>query len=416
MARGDAIAGEVEVLDEEFLHHLQRGADELARGDAGAAVAPLQRARELRPRDPKVLGLLGQALYRLGRFEDAIEAYQQLVDESPVEAAARVNLGLANLKAKRFPQAIRQLDIALDLQPDHRRAAGYLGLAWLEQGDPRRARQWFERAGSSAMVARCDELLAAAEQVVHDADRLVEDSPAAAAGAWAGQGQSQGQQGQGNAASTDGAEVGAVRQVLLTREGPFAVDRGLVLVRVAGDVVARAEGLVAVRGAVRLTREVKRFRGQPTQEPFGEGPRRMLRASGDGVAVYSAAGVRLARVDLAGDTAYFREDAVFAFEASIAYENGRVSSRMGTDLELVHVRGGGQLLLATAGEVVAIAVASDAPLRVPAASLVGWIGSLTPQFGPLVEAGPAPQRDGGGEPLAVELSGSGRVLVEGAAG
>ncbi len=405
MARAASGAGEVEVLDEELVHHVQRGADLLARGDGAGAVVALERARELSPRDPKVLGLLGQALYRLGRFDEAVEAYQRLVDESPVEAAARVNLGLANLKAKRFTQAIRQLEIALDLQPDHKRAAGYLGLAWLEAGDPRRAREHFDRAGSAAMVARCDGLIAAAAQVVHDADAVVDGSGAAQPDA-------------GVAATprsdAAAAEVGPVRQVLLTREGPFAVDRGLVLVRVAGDVVARAPGLLATRGAVRLTREVKRFRGQATEKPFGEGERRMLRASGDGVVVYSAGTTRLARVDLDGEPAYFREDAVFAFEAAVGYENGRVTSRLGTDLELVHLRGRGQVLLATAGEVVAVAVASDAPLRVPAASLVGWIGPLTPQFRALVDGGDAPG-EAGTVPLAVELSGTGRVLVEGAA-
>src|SRR5512142_2891449 len=151
---------DVEGLDEEFLYHLNRGADLLAQGELEPARAALTRARQLRPRDPKALGLLGQSLYKLGRFEDATEVYGKLVDESPVEAAARVNLGLANLKARRHAQAVRQLEIALDLNPDHRKAMGYLGLAWLEQGHVARAREWFERAGSDPMVARCDELLA----------------------------------------------------------------------------------------------------------------------------------------------------------------------------------------------------------------------------------------------------------------
>ncbi|MFL5261819.1 MAG: tetratricopeptide repeat protein, partial [Anaeromyxobacteraceae bacterium] len=86
---------EVEGQDDEFLFRLTRGADLLAKGDLEAARAALGRARELRPSDPQVLGLLGQSLYKLGRFDDAAELYELLVVESPIEAAARVNLGLA---------------------------------------------------------------------------------------------------------------------------------------------------------------------------------------------------------------------------------------------------------------------------------------------------------------------------------
>src|SRR5205814_995479 len=125
-----------------------------------AAKASLERAFELRPKDPKALGLLGQAYYKLGRFEQAAEIYQRLVDDNPVESSARVNFGLANLKAKRYPEAIRQLTIALDLNPDHKKALGYLGLALFESGDIVRAREFFAKAGSDGMVAKCDELLA----------------------------------------------------------------------------------------------------------------------------------------------------------------------------------------------------------------------------------------------------------------
>ena len=76
------------------------------------------------------------------------------------------NLGLACLKARRLLDAVRQLEIALDLHPDHRKAMGYLGLALLEAGDAARARTWFAKAGSEQMVARCDELLAAQAEAV----------------------------------------------------------------------------------------------------------------------------------------------------------------------------------------------------------------------------------------------------------
>ena len=133
MAKG--AGDEVEGLDEEFLFHLNRGSDQVARGDADPARASLERALELRPKDPKVLGLLGQAYYKLSRFEEATKVWQRLVDDNPVEPSARVNLGLASLKAKRYLDAAKQLEIALDLNPEHKKAMGYLGLALLESAD-----------------------------------------------------------------------------------------------------------------------------------------------------------------------------------------------------------------------------------------------------------------------------------------
>jgi tetratricopeptide (TPR) repeat protein len=404
---------EVEGLDEEFLYHLNRGGDLLTKGELEPARSALSRARELRPKDPKVLGLLGQSLYKLGRYEEAVEVYGRLVDESPVEAAARVNLGLASVKAKRHAQAVRQLEIALDLNPDHKKAMGYLGLAWLEQGDFARAREWFERAGSEQMVSKCDELLALAKPAL-DATALGDAQPEPTASA---------PEPAAAAQPTPGAPglpaFAASRVVAPAGAGTFFVGGGgLLTVHVHGDVLARGEGLLAVTGAVRLVAEVKRFRGKATEKPFGGGASRMLRASGEGGLLYRVPGTRLTPLDLEGGSAYFREEAVFAFEDAITFENGRVASRLGPDLNLVHLRGQGCFLLATGGEIAAVDVSRDAPARVPVASLVGWMGALTPRIAQLVEAAAA---DAGaereGELLVVELAGEGRALIdEGAAG
>jgi uncharacterized protein (AIM24 family) len=136
----------------------------------------------------------------------------------------------------------------------------------------------------------------------------------------------------------------------------------------------------------------------------------MLRAAGEGELLYAAGERLLVRLALEGDAGYFREDAVFALEEAVAFENGRVAAQGGPDLHLVHLRGRGEVLLEARGEVAALEVAAGAPVRVAVAALVGWTGALTPHVGPLVEGG------GPGAALAVELSGEGRVLVdEGAA-
>jgi uncharacterized protein (AIM24 family) len=445
-------ADEVEGLDEEFLYHLNRGADLLSGGELEPARGALARARDLRPRDPQVLGLLGQSLYKLGRYDEAADVYGALVAESPAEAAARVNLGLANLKARRWDAAVRELTVALDLNPGHKKAMGYLGLAHLEQGDAARARDWFERAGSEQMVARCDELLAAAKA---GRDGAAAPAPAAkravaieelAADEVAGD-EGPGplraapepiEEARGGAdADVDQEEPDAIafaaepieapqpapggRALATSRLDdvpavtpaavPYGVAGGLLAIAVGpGGVLARSEGLVAAQGALDLAPEPKRFRGRATEKPFGEGPRRVLKAVGEGVLYYAPGDATFVALELAGASAYVREELVFALDGTVAYENGRLASRAGPDLNLVHARGEGRVVVATRGDVRAVEVRPAMPVRVPLDALVGWTGALTPRIGAL--AGPPEAAPAAGELFAVELSGEGRVLVD----
>jgi tetratricopeptide (TPR) repeat protein len=410
---------EVEGIDEEFLFHLNRGSDLLLRGEADPAKTSLERALALRPKDAKALGLLGQAYYKLGRFDDATRVWQRLVDDNPVEPGARVNLGLACLKAKRHADAVKQLEIALDLNPEHKKAMGYLGLALLESGNLTRAREWFQKAGSEHMVARCDELIAgrasaapapvrAAALAPSEADEEAEAAEAApepvrtpppgalppyrpgahgeALAAWA-----------------------AARVVEGSGTETFSIAGSTLAIAARGEVRARLDGLFATQGKLAVAAEMKRFRGRATDKPFGEGPARMHRVTGDGVLLYRTADRRLTALDLGPDAVYLREESLFAFDGGIAFENGRVPSSISAELHLVHLRGRGRFLLATKGEPVTLDVAADAPLKVPLASLVGWIGTLTPRVCALVDDAGAPVV------VAVELTGEGRVIADPAA-
>ncbi len=419
LAGGD----EVEGLDEEFLFHLQRGSELLVRGEAEPARASLERALELRQKDVKVLGLLGQAYYRLSRFDDAAKVWQRLVDDNPVEPSARVNLGLACLKAKRHPEAVKQLEIALDLNPEHKKAMGYLGLALLESGNLTRAREWFKKAGSDQMVARCDDLIAGrgAAAAHPAADPAARDAEAAAeAEAEAPTPEPLRTPPPGADAAyqppAEQAVLGTWAASRLVKPSPgevFSIVAGTLSVAVRGDVRVRLDGLFATQGHVGLAGEVKRFRGRATDKPFGEGPTRMHRVSGDGVLLYRVQGRRFSALDLGADAAYLREEVLFGFEDGIAFENGRVPSSISAELNLVHLRGRGRFLLSTIGEPVAVDVAPQAPLKVPLAALVGWIGALTPRVCALLDE-PADSA----EPVvvAVELAGEGRVLADPGAG
>ncbi len=437
------VSEDVEGLDEEFVFHLTRGAQLLGRGEVEEARADLERALGLRPRDPKVLGLLGQAFYRQGQFEQAAVAWQRLVDDNPVEAGARVNLGLACLKARRLPEAVRQLEIALDLHPDHRKAMGYLGLALLESGDAARARGWFARAGSDQMVARCDEVLAAQAEAVAAApaaapepvqalsplltagipDSLpgraaepegeppppqpLEEGPPPAPPAAAPPAEAAAAEPAQLAGLTAAPTLAAWAAARVLQPHPleaFAADGPALAAAVKGELLCRLDGLLAWRGDLTFTGEVKRFRGRATDKPFGEGVEQVHRLAGEGLVLLRVAGRRFTVLDLGGDAGFFREPVVFGFEEPVAFENGRLASPTG-DVDLVHLRGRGRVVLRTAGEPLAVEVTAAAPVRVPTAALVGWVGTLTPRL--------VPPLDGGAVGGAVELTGEGRVLVDG---
>src|SRR5207245_11195881 len=121
-------------------------------------------------------------------------------------------------------------------------------------------------------------------------------------------------------------------------------------------MLTRLDGLVASWGQLSLKPELKRFRGRPTDKPFGEGARRMLRATGEGRFVIAREGRVFTALELGDEPAYFREEILYAFEESIVFENGRVPSKGGTDLHLVHLRGRGRLLLVTSGTPQSVAV------------------------------------------------------------
>jgi len=415
---------EVEGLDEELLFHVNRGSELLVRGDADAARAAFERALELRPKDGKILGLLGQAYYKLSRFDDAVRAWQVLVDDNPVEPSARVNLGLASLKAKRHLDAVKQLEIALDLNPEHKKAMGYLGLALLESGNLTRAREWFKKAGSDQMVGRCDELIAgrgaagpeSAEPAAQAAQAAAHAAAAAAEAAEPTAPEPLRTPPPGEPVyhpPASGAVLGAWAAGRVVQPAPgevFSVSGGALSVAIHGEVRVRLDGLFATQGRVAMSGELKRFRGRPTEKPFGEGRARMHRVSGEGVLLYRTEGRRFSALDLGPDAAYLREEILFGFEDGIAFENGRVPSSISAELNLVHLRGRGRFLLATEGEPVAVDVVPQAPLRIPLAALVGWIGALTPRVCALLDDPGAPIV------VAVELAGEGRVLADPAAG
>ncbi|HYV65456.1 MAG TPA: tetratricopeptide repeat protein [Myxococcales bacterium] len=425
--------------NQEFDRALIEASDVLQRGDAGGARQLLEKALRFKPRNQRARNLLGLSLFKLGELEKAEAIYRGLIEDHPADPTLRVNLGLVFLKLGAALDAVRCFETTLDLSPDHSKAQNYLGIALAQNGDLAKAREWFLKAGNSAMAQRMEQQLAAAplrEVAERAGDSLeqaqpfrpaTEEKPAAgrpSASSWVATapapGKAIGRLALGASSSAAAAneppdveepsELAAYtttrRLSIPNREGGFGIGSTEVVIQVRGEMLTRLDGLVASWGQLSLKPELKRFRGRPTDKPFGEGARRMLRASGEGRFVVSREGRVFTALELGDEPAYFREEVLFAFEESIVFENGRVPSKTGHDLHLVHVRGRGKLLLVTVGEPKAVELTRGEPLRIPMDQLVGWHGPLIqPRVVPIVEE--APELG-----VALELAGEGSALVD----
>ena len=451
--------------NQEFDRALTAGGEFLQQGNPAEARIALEKALRYKPRNQRARNLLGLSLFKLGELTRAEEIYRALIEDHPADPTLRVNLGLVFLKANASAEALRCFETALDLAPDHQKAQNYLGLALAQKGELARAREWFLKAGNEAMAERMRQavLNSPVREVAKEADAaLAKDMPftpaveepprkkkgdtlemprppglATAADAsappspagWVATGPtspagpppqpiarlavnapepSAPEAASPSEAAAEGlAHYTSEKKLAMpSGEGGFAIGPSEVLVHVRGEMLTRLDGLVASWGSVSMKPELKRFRGKATDKPFGDGARRMLRASGEGRFVIAREGRVFTALELGDEPAYFREEILYAFEESIVFENGRVPSKGNADLHLVHLRGRGRILLVTVGLPQSVEVLRGEPLRIPMEQLVGWHGPLIqPRLVPIVEE--APEMG-----VALELAGEGRALLD----
>lgn len=100
-----------------------------AEGRGNAEVELLRRASDLAPDHPLVFPLLGGALLRAHRDEEAIAAYREALRVSPADPSAHANLGLVLARTGRTEEALAQYRLAIDLIPDQ--PEWLADLAWI---------------------------------------------------------------------------------------------------------------------------------------------------------------------------------------------------------------------------------------------------------------------------------------------
>jgi uncharacterized protein (AIM24 family) len=181
--------------------------------------------------------------------------------------------------------------------------------------------------------------------------------------------------------------------------GPFHLGPEGLAISVAGEVLARLDGLVAVVGSISTQAEQRRARGRASDQPFGTGAQQLQRVKGNGVVYLEPREGQLQAVSPDEEGVYLREERVFAFEEAVAFENGRLTAEGSPAVEMVHLTGPGRVLLQLEAPLRTMPLPAGAPMVVPLKRLVGWFGHVTPRL------------VGFGGQGAVELTGDGFALL-----
>ncbi len=81
-----------------------------------------------------------------GKFDEAINAYRDIIKQQPDHRQANHQLGLCLVDAGKWTDAIDQLSEVVAVQEDNAEAMNSLGLAWSESGNHDNAMTWFEKS------------------------------------------------------------------------------------------------------------------------------------------------------------------------------------------------------------------------------------------------------------------------------
>ena len=179
---------------------------------------------------------------------------------------------------------------------------------------------------------------------------------------------------------------------------------GALVIRVTERLLTRLEGVHATGGDLAFEPATRRSRGHQTDEKFDYGGAQLHTVSGQGYLIAIPGKRAFTAVTLDDDIFYLREDLVFAFEATLRWENGNVPGLRGR-LPVVQFRGDGAVALRSEKPLVRVKLPPQGILFVDAARLAGWIGRVIPRA--VVPPSGGPMGD-----VCIECTGEGVVLVD----
>jgi hypothetical protein len=183
---------------------------------------------------------------------------------------------------------------------------------------------------------------------------------------------------------------------------------GALVIRVKERVMTRLDGVHLTGGDLAFEPAQRRSRGHQTEQRFDHGGAQLHSVSGQGYLLAIPGKRTFTAVMLDDDIFYLREDLVFAFQATLRWENGNVPGLRGR-LPVVQFRGDGAVALRTDAPLVRVKLPPAGVVFVDATRLAGWIGRVIPRA--VVPPTGSPMGD-----VCVECTGEGVVLLDATVG
>jgi tetratricopeptide (TPR) repeat protein len=397
--------------EQTLVSQLRRTSELITEQRLPEAEAELVRAQAASARDLRVLKLLALVRFKLGRLAESRRVYLEAADIAPEDPSVRLNLGLIALKLETFDEAARELEAAVRLQPDDRRAWSYLGYAYARCDRKAHAASAFRRAGQHELAAEMERAVA---PPAHESGNVVVEGYATP-----GPGESATMRALGAGDATPRPLLRADKTPVPIHETPvpdwggtstladFTTARLLELVpgtepiRSAGqgllrfaastETHVRESALLVALGGPALALARRRRRGQLSHDRLASEHDRFFRVDGAGELILSSPDPTrlLIALSLDHDILYVDEARVVAWSDDVVWESGCVP---GDGKALLQFRGTGRIVLWTAeDEVVAVRIVENERMAIPSARLVGWLGRVVVQSnvtGEIVPNGP----------------------------
>jgi uncharacterized protein (AIM24 family) len=439
-----------------FLAHFNKGKAHYDEKRFPQAEAELEEAYLLRPRDQKVLNLLGLVYFKQEKLEKAEEVYRKLAAESPDAHTLFYNLGLIYFKLQRLEEAESAFNKALDLLGDSPKINFYLGSIYERMRRYQDAIYQYRQAGANILVRRVEDKILAGKQAraraAHGpAGAQPPEAPAARKNDDTAKFRARDIQDH-MATFVPPKLVAAVSPSLLAADAPPSPDtarfrladlspapqagslpdvisfpsrppdaksstdrtlpptrpevfrfleNNLMEVDFSGKVFIKQGTIYSYGGNLTFWVKEKRPGGHPP----------LVMVTGSGRVILTDMKREITFMHVEGDTLFVEPSHLLACEASLTPRYAGVGGA-GSTIEFLALDGQGMVALSVASKPLALAVSAEMPVSVPASSIITWSGALVPRAvedQQVYEVMTGPGRKS--SPL-IRLEGTGRLLVE----